>query len=401
MIDENNYWIKHLKRNNIGEIRGVSFIIEIDVSKILDNKVFDRVLDSPKGEIDEIQMAARELVNKTVIYKPLIRFINISKKILIKDLRPDKDELKLRSISCLVKRSSPIQSKILKSCWRCPSGHFTLVKSKHESIIKPKSCATDGCHYRDLEHVEERDDTIVRQWVYVQDPLENVGSDVQPKSIRCEVFGDLCNVAVTGDRVVLNGYYRTAPKFKDGVLQAGKDSYFEVNNIERGETAYGDVKWSEKEETQIKELAARPDIFDLITDSIAPSIMGMRLCKQAIVLLLFGGVTKTMPDKTRRRGHLNILIVSDPGMAKTVILKFVEQVSPRGVYASGATSSKVGLVAPIVRDEITGAILLNRGLICWQMGGYSVWTRPMKFLKTTLNILGNVWKMANVISPKL
>ena len=86
MIDENNYWIKHLKRNNIGEIRGVSFIIEIDVSKILDNKVFDRVLDSPNGEIDEIQMAARELVNKTVIYKPLIRFINISKKILIKDL---------------------------------------------------------------------------------------------------------------------------------------------------------------------------------------------------------------------------------------------------------------------------------------------------------------------------
>ena len=369
MIDENNYWIKHLKRNNIGEIRGVSFIIEIDVSKILDNKVFDRVLDSPKGEIDEIQMAARELVNKTVIYKPLIRFINISKKILIKDLRPDKDELKLRSISCLVKRSSPIQSKILKSCWRCPSGHFTRVKSKHESIIKPKSCATDGCHYRDLEHVEERDDTIVRQWVYVQDPLENVGSDVQPKSIRCEVFGDLCNVAVTGDRVVLNGYYRTAPKFKDGVLQAGKDSYFEVNNIERGETAYGDVKWSEKEETQIKELAARPDIFDLITDSIAPSIMGMRLCKQAIVLLLFGGVTKTMPDKTRRRGHLNILIVSDPGMAKTVILKFVEQVSPRGVYASGATSSKVGLVAPIVRDEITGAYTIEPGPYMLANGG--------------------------------
>ena len=179
--------------------------------------------------------------------------------------------------------------------------------------------------------MEERDDTIVRQWVYVQDPLENVGSDVQPKSIRCEVFGDLCNVAVTGDRVVLNGYYRTAPKFKDGVLQAGKDSYFEVNNIERGETAYGDVKWSEKEETQIKELAARPDIFDLITDSIAPSIMGMRLCKQAIVLLLFGGVTKTMPDKTRRRGHLNILIVSDPGMAKTVILKFVEQSAHAGL----------------------------------------------------------------------
>ena len=60
--------------------------------------------------------------------------------------------------------------------------------------------------------------------------------------------------AVTGDRVVLNGYYRAAPKFKDGALQPGKDVYFEVNSIERGETAYGDVKWSEAEEKQIKEL---------------------------------------------------------------------------------------------------------------------------------------------------
>ena len=369
MIDKDNYWLKHLKRNNIGAVRTQSAIIEVDVSKILDLEIFKRTLEFPETEVNEIQDAALELFDRKVNFRPLIRFVNIGKKILIKDLRPDKDERRLRSISCLVKRSSPIQSKIVKSCWRCPAGHFTFVKAKHDQIIKPKFCKTDGCRYRDLEHVEERDETVNRQWVYVQDPLENIGADVQPKSIRCEVFADLCNVAVTGDRVVLNGYYRTAPKNKDGVLQAGKDVYFEVNSIERGETAYGDVKWTEAEEVQIRELAARPDIFDLLTDSIAPSIMGMRLFKQAVVLLLLGGVTKTMPDGTRRRGHINVLCVSDPGMAKTVILKFVEQVSPRGVYASGATSSKVGLVAPIVRDEITGAYTIEPGPYMLANGG--------------------------------
>jgi len=369
VFDKDNYWLKHLKRNNIGAIRAIAAIIEIDVSKILDNETFLKTLEFPKAEIEEIQEAALELFDKKVKFKPMIRFINIGKKILIKDLRPDNHEDKLSSISCLVKRSSPIQSKIIKSCWKCAGGHATYAKSKHETINKPKFCSMDGCRFRDLQHSEELDETVDRQWVYVQDPLDNIGSDVQPKTIRCEVFGDLCNIAVTGDRVVMNGYYRAAPKFKDGALQPGKDVYFEVNSIERGETAYGDVKWSDDEEKQIKALASDPEVYNLLTDSIAPSIMGMRLCKQAIVLMLFGGVTKTMPDGTRRRGHLNILIVSDPGMAKTVILKFVEQVSPRGVYASGATSSKVGLVAPIVRDEMTGAYTIEPGPYMLANGG--------------------------------
>jgi replicative DNA helicase Mcm len=369
MIEKENYWYKHLKRNNIGQIRSISYILDIDVSKIMDNEIFLRTLEFPKAEIETIQDAARELVTKKEKYEPLIRFININKKALIKDFLPDKDEKRLRSILCLVKRTSSVQSKIIKSCWKCPAGHFTYVRTKHDTVLKPKSCTTDGCRFRDLSHVEERDITINRQFIYVQDPVENMGGDVQPKSIRCEVFGDLCNAVTTGERVVLNGFYRTMPKFKDGNFQAGKDPYFEVNSIERGESAYSDVKWTEEEEKQIVELSSRQDIFDLITDSIAPSVVGMRLCKQAIVLLLFGGVTKIMPDNTRRRGHINMLIVSDPGMAKTILLKYVEQVSPRGVYASGVTSSKVGLVAPIVRDEITGAYTIEPGPYMLAHGG--------------------------------
>jgi len=371
MIDKDNYWLKHLKRNNIGAIRAISFILEIDMSKVLDNEVYSRTLDFPKAEIETIQDAARELIpaKDQDGYKPLIRFVNINKKTLIKDLKPGKDEKRLRSISCLVKRIPPLQSKIIRSCWRCTYGHFNFVTPKHEIISRPRFCETSGCNAKSFTHAEERDTTTDRQYIYVQDPIENIGGDVQPKSIRCEVLGDLCNLVTPGERIILNGFYRTVPKYKGDDLQAGKDSYFEVNSIERGESAYDDVKWSETEEKEILTLAARPDVFELLTDSIAPSVMGMRLCKQAIVLLLFGGVTKMMPDGTRRRGHINVLIVSDPGMAKTVVLKYVEQVSPRGVYASGVTSSKVGLVAPIVRDEITGAYTIEPGPYMLANGG--------------------------------
>ena len=311
MIDNDSYWLKHLKRNNSSDIRSLSEIIEIDMSKVLDNETYIHTMDTPESAINDIIDAARELVVKDTEhpkYKPLIRFINIGKKILIKDLRPDKDENHLRSFSCLVKRVSPLQSKVLKACFRCPAGHYTFVKTKHDQIIQPKSCKTEGCNFRDLEYVDERDDKIVRQFIYVQELLDNIGADHQPKSIRCEVFRDLCNATMAGDLVVLNGYYRTSPKRKDGVLQAGKDSYFEVNSMERNENEFGNIKWTEAEEQQMQDLFKQPDIYDLLVDSIAPSIMGMRLCKQAIVMMLFGGVTKTMSDGTRRRGHLNLLI---------------------------------------------------------------------------------------------
>jgi replicative DNA helicase Mcm len=376
MIDEGDYWIAHLKKNNKKDLAAISLhyplesVINIDTSKILDNKVYARMIDVPKGEIEIIIDAAKIAGNFDDKIKPIIRFINIKRKILIKNIKPDADEKKLRSIVCLVKRSSAIQSKILSATYKCRDDHFTTIKPKHEQVQGPKYCSAYGCKQRTFEHIEERDTTINRQYVYVQDPLESLGDgDVQPKSIRCEVFKDLCNTLSTGERVILNGYYRTVPKIKDGVLQAGKDGYFEVNSIERGESVYSDIKWTDEEEVQIKEMAAKPNVFDLVTDSIAPSIMGMRLFKQAIVLLLFGGVTKTMPDGTRRRGHINILCVSDPGMAKTVILKFVEQISPRGVYASGVTSSKVGLVAPIVRDETTGAYTIEPGPYMLANGG--------------------------------
>ena len=86
MTENENYWLKHLKRNNIGQIRVLSYILDIDVSKVFDNKIFSHLFEYPKAEIESIQDAARELVGNNDKYKPLIRFIKINKKILIKNM---------------------------------------------------------------------------------------------------------------------------------------------------------------------------------------------------------------------------------------------------------------------------------------------------------------------------
>ncbi len=97
-------------------------------------------------------------------------------------------------------------------------------------------------------------------------------------------------------------------------------------------------------------------MFDGIVSSHAPSIYGMREVKEAIALQLFGGVSKVLPDGVRLRGDIHVLLVGDPSLAKSqsLSLRYVAQIAPRGVYASGTGASGAGLTAAVVKDDWGG-----------------------------------------------
>lgn len=118
---------------------------------------------------------------------------------------------------------------------------------------------------------------------------------------------------------------------------------------------------SAEEEESFRRLAASPDVYDRISKSIAPSIFGAEDMKKAIACLLFGGSRKRMPDGLTRRGDINVLMLGDPGTAKSQLLKFAEKVAPIGVYTSGKGSSAAGLTASVNRDPQT--VLLFK--FCW------------------------------------
>ena len=113
------------------------------------------------------------------------------------------------------------------------------------------------------------------------------------------------------------------------------------------------VSYTAAEEEQFRKLAEKPNCYDIIASSIAPSIYGAQDMKKAIACLLFGGSRKRHPDGLNRRGDINILMLGDPGTAKSQLLKFVEKVSPIGVYTSGKGSSAAGLTASVNRDPAT------------------------------------------------
>ena len=105
-----------------------------------------------------------------------------------------------------------------------------------------------------------------------------------------------------------------------------------------------DLRFTPEEEEEFRRMASRPDIHDVIARSIAPSIWGSEDIKKAIACLLFGGSKKILPDGLARRGDINVLLLGDPGTAKSQFLKYVEKLAPRAVFTTGQGASAVGKI---------------------------------------------------------
>merc|ERR1711962_934450 len=133
--------------------------------------------------------------------------------------------------------------------------------------------------------------------------------------------------------------------------------------------AAGNTVVTTEEEESFRMLAQKPDVYETIAKSIAPSIFGSEDIKKSIACLLFGGSRKRLPDGLTRRGDINVLLLGDPGTAKSQLLKFVERVSPIAVYTSGKGSSAAGLTASVMRDPATRNFVMEGGAMVLADGG--------------------------------
>jgi replicative DNA helicase Mcm len=95
--------------------------------------------------------------------------------------------------------------------------------------------------------------------------------------------------------------------------------------------------------------------------------------KEAIALQLFGGVEKRHSDGIRVRGDIHVLLVGDPGTAKSQILRYIADVAPRGIYTSGKGATAAGLTAAAVKDDFGGGRwVLEAGMLVLADGGIAV-----------------------------
>jgi len=177
-----------------------------------------------------------------------------------------------------------------------------------------------------------------------------------------------------GSKVRVIGILKEVPiPLPTGAISTRFDLAIEANNLIPLESSYEDLEISDEEEKQIQELAADPELFKRLRNSIAPSIWGYEEIKEALVLQMFSGVRKVNPnDGSVSRGDIHLFLMGDPGVAKSQVLKFVSNIAPRGRYVVGMGASGRGITATVVRDEFlkgwsleAGAMVLaNKGVVC-------------------------------------
>ncbi|GFR08049.1 DNA replication licensing factor mcm5-A [Trichonephila clavata] len=216
------------------------------------------------------------------------------------------------------------------------------------------------------------------QLLKMQESPDYVPHGEMPRHVQLYCDRNLCERVVPGNRVTVLGIYsikKVSPPKKGAAEKSSiglRNPYVRVVGISvmtEGAGRSTGITITPEEEESFRYLASSPNILDRITKSIAPSIYGSVDIKKAVACMLFGGSRKRLPDGLNRRGDINILLLGDPGTAKSQLLKFVEKVAPVGVYTSGKGSSAAGLTASVIRDPQSRNFIMEGGAMVLADGG--------------------------------
>ncbi|MDQ5831010.1 MAG: minichromosome maintenance protein MCM [Thermoproteota archaeon] len=286
---------------------------------------------------------------------------------------------KLVSISGMVVRSSEVKPLAKKVAYKCTNCN-TVTEAQLKGLVMKKPVKCPACSEKELEMDPESSLFIDFQLVRLQELPEDLPAGQLPHYIEVTVMSDLVDQCRPGDRIILTGIIRIE---QEQLAPQAKTSLFrlrmEGNNIEYlgGRAGSKDTRSVERilisteDERQIRIIASKPDAYEKLIASFAPHIYGHEPIKEAILLLIVGSVTKRLDDGSTRRGDINVLLVGDPGTAKSEMLKFTAKIAPRGLYTSGRGSTAAGLTAAVIRDKSgimmleAGAVVLgDQGIVC-------------------------------------
>lgn len=315
----------------------------------------DELLENPGKVLEDVWDAIKsnQLIRTKDGKEPRginIRFKNLPQKLGVRNIRSD-DINRFISVEGILRKTTEVRPRIVEAVFKCPAGHFTYKKQKYGKFIEPEGCATDGCTFRKLELLPKRSRFVDSQKLRVQESPEGLRGGEQPQTLDIDVTDDLAGRVSPGDRVIINGILRSMQRMIRGEKSTVFDIFLECNSIEIQEKEFEEVDIDEHAEDEIRELSRDPLIYRKITHSIAPTIYGSEDVKEAIALQLFGGIAKEMPDGSHLRGDIHVLLIGDPGIAKSQLLRYIVKLSPRAIYTSGQSSTSAGLTATAVKDE--------------------------------------------------
>jgi replicative DNA helicase Mcm len=279
---------------------------------------------------------------------------------------------KLQMVDGIVTRATAVKQRIIKAEFKCKDCGFVRVEEQTAGIFyQPQKCSGPNCGKTNTLELQIQNSTFLdTQHFTLQEKPEELPSGQLPRSVEVTVEGDIVDTARPGDRVAVTGILVGRQDFtRSGAKLSMFTPLLDCNWADVSEKGVAEVEITPEDERKIIELSKNPEINELVVRSIAPSIYGHENVKRAVSLLLFGGVPKLLPDGVRIRGDVNVLLVGDPGTAKSQLLQYVARAAPRGLYTTGRGTTAAGLTSAVIRDRQTGEYYLEAGALVLADGG--------------------------------
>lgn len=335
--------------------------------------ISEKLLEAPEETLAILELALEEL---GLVKNPRIRMTNIpqSAHIKIRELRA-KHLDNFVAIDGIVRQASEVRPHVVNARFECPTcGAILSVLQIDKKFHEPSRCSCGRKGQFNLLSKEMVD----AQRLVIEESPDSLDGGEQPRRMTVFLKEDLVDPRMEerttpGSRVKILGILKeVAIPLQTGSISTRFDLMIEANSAIPMEETFDDLKIDEEDERQILELASDPNVFKKLSRSIAPSVYGFDDVKEALLLQLFSGVKKTKSDGGKTRGDIHILLVGDPGVAKSVTLKFISVIAPKGRYVSGKAATAAGLTAAVVKDEFlkgwsleAGAMVLsNKGTVC-------------------------------------
>jgi len=358
-----------------------SLIVDFEDILVADSKLAEGLLERPdeylryanNAAFDQLQIQDPEYAEKIRERGVTVRIRGIPYVTPLRSLSSEHIG-KLVMIEGIVIRATNVRPLVTKAIFRCRRcDQLIEVPQTGTFLVPPSRCTNPDCRSTGrFDFVQEESEFVDSQEIRIQEYPEDLPPGQTPRSLNIQLIGkDLVNVAQPGDRIYAVGIVRAEDRSSSrrGKLRAF-GLYLDANFIDTKGKEPESIEITPEEERKILEIAKDPNVHEKIIKSIAPSIYGYEHIKEAIMYLLFGGVPKRLPD-INIRGELNILLIGDPGTAKSQLLRYVPRIAPRGLYTSGRGTTAAGLTAAVLPSPTGGMtleagalVLADRGIAC-------------------------------------
>ena len=378
MISSFNEFFTSIYKKHIDDLLLVypkkrSIFVDYSDLERFDPDLADKLIKEP----DLVILASEEsikLMNLSLasggIFAPHIRFYNFPGTDILIEQLGSKDLNELVSFKGVITKRAETMHKVKIAVFKCQVCDSTMKEIVTKNFIPPKKC--ESCKKFALKQIDEESKFTDIQKAEAQELLERVRGSAPAAHIELLMEDDYVNTISPGDNVEVVGVLRLKQPIKTKQKQEMLYGRFlDVVYVKSLKRDFEEIEIDKEEEKRILEFSRDPNIEQILVDSIAPGIYGHQEVKRALILQLFGGTRgKTMPGGLPIRDDIHILLIGDPGLAKSRFLRSVSDIAPKSIFVSGKSTSGVGLTVSAEKDELgEGGWTLKAGALVLASGG--------------------------------